>query len=495
MGRHSRSTHPARHAAETGSGAANYVGRVGALALALGIGVAVASGTAVAHADGTTADGSAAGGQAQSSAKTSAGEATSSGPAAVGSPATSAEEPTGSILGKPGTANSTPGRHSPPVAVVGATRSVGITTAGSQTSTASTKVRPATREDTPRDETRHDDPAPTADGPSRATPAQTTVAGSSTASTVSSTTHTGDAPVAPAPDVLGALQLIRRETHGTSLVRPAAAATSGTGLAQPTVAVPVAGTGTPSPTDVAHTAYGDIGTWLVQPNGQIANYGGVPHDGKTVLEPVNVIILDPTSTSAAESAARLDAAMTRAGFPAQPIHSAGFSGIIDGTTYGQQPAGFLQAFSDNFFLFPNDHGRVFGAAPAVNGTGYVWSGAFSTEQLNPANPFTHEYVSSDVARAELARRLVASGAATVVGVVPLGNAYDDGTFTTGDHDGYAVVLQLTPGPVAVLPTGGVLGAACGLVDDLPGPVARQLGTAVCVVAAQVSNAFGLRSII
>ncbi|GAB7069811.1 hypothetical protein H7J06_15745 [Mycobacterium hodleri] len=481
MGRHSRSTHPARHAAETSPSAANYVGRVGALALALGIGVAVASGTAVAHADGTTADGSAAGGQAQSSAKTSVGEASSSGPAAVGSAATAADEPTGSIFGKPGTTKTTTARHSPPVAVVGATKTVGITTTASHTSS---------------DDTRHDDPAPSAaDRPSRATPTQATVAGLSTASTVSSTTHTGDAPVAPAPDVLGALQLIRRETEGTSLVRPAAAVTGGTGLAQPDVVAPVAGTGTPSPTDVAHTAYGDIGTWLIQPNGQIANYGGVPHDGKTVLEPVNVIILDPSSTTAAESAARLDAAMTRAGFPAQPIHSVGFSGIIDGTTYGQQPAGFLQAFSDNFFLFPNDHGRVFGAAPAVNGTGYVWSGAFSTEQLNPANPFTHEYVSSDVARAELARRLVASGAATVVGVVPLGNAYDDGTFTTGDHDGYAVVLQLTPGVVAVLPTGGVLGAACGLVDDLPGPVTRQLATAVCVVAAQVSNAFGLRSII
>jgi hypothetical protein len=251
----------------------------------------------------------------------------------------------------------------------------------------------------------------------------------------------------------------------------------------------------PRPTDVAHTVYGDIGAWLLQPSGKIANYGGVRHGGKTVLEPVNVIILDPTSKSSAESAARLDAAMTRAGFPAQPIHSTGFSGIIDGAVYGQKPTGFLQAYSDNFFLFPNDHGRMFGAAPAANGAGYVWSGAFSTEQLNPANPFTHEYVSSEDARAALARRLVASGAATVVGVVPLGNVYDDGTFTTGDHDGYAVVLQLTPGVVAVLPMGGVLGSACGHVDDLPGPVGRQLATGVCVAAAQVSTALGLRSVI
>ena len=482
MGRHSRCTHAARHAADSGLGAANYVGRVGALAVALGIGVAVASGTAVAHAEGTTADGSGAGGQAQSSTKASADEATSSGPAAVAAPPTSVDESVGSTSGTSVSANTKPTRHTSPATVVGVTRTVVITRPASEPSTAPTKVRP----------TADDDTAPAGEEPGTTA---TTVTGSPTASASPSSSHTGGAPVAPAPDLLGALQLIRRETADVSLARPAATVTSQTGLAKPDVAASVAGTGTPSPTDVAHTPYGDIGTWLIAPNGQIANYGGVPHDGKTVLETVNVLILDPNSTSAAESVARLDAAMTRAGFPAQPIHSIGFSGIINGATYGQQPAGFLQAFSDNFFLFPNDHGRMFGAAPAVSGTGYVWSGAFSTEQLNPVNPFTHEYVSSADARAELARRLVASGAATVVGMVPLGNAYDDGTFTTGDHDGYAIVLQLTPGVVAVLPTGGVLGTACGFVDDLPGPVVRQFATAVCVVAAQVSNAFGLRSVI
>jgi hypothetical protein len=43
--------------------------------------------------------------------------------------------------------------------------------------------------------------------------------------------------------------------------------------------------------------------------------------------------------------------------------------------------------------------------------------------------------------------------------------------------------------------GGVLGSACGHIDDLPGPVGRQLATGVCVVAAQISTALGLRSVI
>lgn len=480
MGRHSRSSHAPRHAAVTDAGAANYVGRIGALALALGIGAAVAGGAGVARAEGTTGtDGPASGSSSQSSTKSSeatntikgaaAGEATSGGTAVADSPESPGAESTRPPTRKPGSGNGRATKHSSPSATVGGTT-------GAVKSVKSV-VKPAAADVT---------------APAKEAPTTTAVTGLPAASKSTSTTHTGGAPAAPGQVVLGALQLIRREIEGaTALAKPAAAVTT----VQPDAAAPVAAPGVPRPTDVAHTVYGDIGAWLLQPNGKIANYGGVRHGGKTVLEPVNVIILDPTSKSSAESAARLDAAMTRAGFPAQPIHSTGFSGIINGASYGQKPTGFLQAFSDNFFLFPNDHGRMFGAAPAANGAGYVWSGAFSTEQLNPANPFTHEYVSSDTARAALARRLVASGAATVVGVVPLGNAYDDGTFTTGDHDGYAVVLQLTPGVVAVLPRGGVLGSACGHVDDLPGPVGRQLATGVCVVAAQVSTALGLRSVI
>jgi hypothetical protein len=516
MGRHSRSTYTARHALSTSEGAANYVGRVGALALALGIGVAVAGGGGVAHADGTTDNGTAGGGEAQSSPSSSTSEATAGDPAAVDSPA---DESPGAKPRKPGSSSGSTTKHSLPASIASVPRRavalvVDGATGASGPPASPMRVRPkpqsspagsADEDDTvpaarsgdrplgatPDPQSVSDVVTPAPSAPVQEAPIATTIAGSPVALRSTSSTHTGDTPVAPTSLVLGALQLIRRDIEDTSLVRSAAAVTT----AQPNAAAPVATVGVPSPADVAHTIYGDVGTWLLQPNGQIANYGGVPHDGKTVLEPINVIILDPTSTSAAQSAARLDAAMIRAGFPAQPIHSTGFLATINGLTYGQQPTGFLQAFSDNFFLFPNDHGRMFGPAPAADGTGYVWTGGFSTEQLNPANPFTHQYVSSDIARAELARRLVASGAATVIGVVPLGNAYDDGTFTTGDHDGYAVVLQLAPAVVALLPTGGFLGAACGHVDDLPGPVARQLATGVCVIAASVSNALGLRSVI
>jgi VCBS repeat-containing protein len=253
---------------------------------------------------------------------------------------------------------------------------------------------------------------------------------------------TGDAPEAPMPLMLGVLQLMRREIDHTflhegsavasstvaprSLLTSAAAATA----TQPNAGVAAISPGVPQPGDVVTTAYGDVGLWMLKSNGQISNWGGQTQDGKALLEPVNVIIVDPTSTTREESIRKLNAAMSAAGYPARSPHTTGYQGIIDGNTYGQQPSGFLQAFSDNGS--PQDHGRIFGPAPAANGQGFVWTGAFSTEGS------THQYLSFDTARDDLASRLVLSGAAMLLDDVSLGNAG-----ITGDHDGYAVVLQLS----------------------------------------------------
>ena len=203
-----------------------------------------------------------------------------------------------------------------------------------------------------------------------------------------------------------------------------------------------ASAGTPSADDVVATPYGEIGKWLLQPTGEISSYGGQRYAGKSIIEPVNVIILDPTSASAADAAKKLNADLGAAGFPARAIHSTGFLGVIGDVTYPQQPSGFLQAYSDNDFLLPDDHARVFGPAPAESVAGYVWTVAASRELFgfNGLIP-AHTYLSYDQARDELASRLVANGA-TLVGIVPLQNAYDGPSATAGDHDGYAIVIQL-----------------------------------------------------
>lgn len=233
----------------------------------------------------------------------------------------------------------------------------------------------------------------------------------------------------------------------------------------------------PAPDDEISTEYGDIGKWMLDSSGDIADYGGLPYEGRTVLEAINVVIVDPTSRSSLEATWRLNAAMRRAGFPPRLIHSTGFRGLIDGERYRQQPRGLLVGYSDDFFLLPNNHGRIFGPDPVETASGYVWSGSFSTEEFVFYRGLPrHGYVSSNVARDALAAQLLAGGRATSGGMVSLENAYHTDTTTTGDHDGFAVVVTLN----------GLRAAAAA--KDAATRVTREAGTSRTCVDADLSAA-------
>lgn len=525
MGRHSASYFEAQQTLFTGPpavGAARYVGRVGALALAMGVGAAVAGGGGLARADGTTDNDTGGGAPAQSSPDHAADEVASA-DSPTGSSDVITRKPNSTAVpkmqglsggvptdaqraaeaspdslaglisripkqiasvfgvgGVPGANSPTPGKPAPQVS----NRSSDRPAIEDQPSTADDAIAtfapaatdnhvtalpsgaqplgvvPSTTADTtpqrrliassvtttaPESTTGFAapaQPARTQAAPLLANPIATVVSGFLSALGFSPTASTGDTPTAPIPLVLGVLHLIGREIDRIFAYQPPSTAsfTSAEAYAN---ANPAIASAPPSPGDEVHTAYGDVGKWMLQSNGQIANYGGQPFEGRTVLEPVNVIIVDPRSKTSAEAAQRLNAAMFWAGFPAQPIHSTGFQGEIDDVTYGQQPTGLLAGFSNNFFLVDNDHGRIFGPDPVETSSGYVWTGAFSRETLVFDNFLPgHAYVSSDVARTALATQLILSGQATFVGMVPLDNAYNTESTTTGDHDGYAVVLRL-----------------------------------------------------
>ncbi len=197
-----------------------------------------------------------------------------------------------------------------------------------------------------------------------------------------------------------------------------------------------------APNEATSTPYGDIGKWMLGRTGKLADWPSSAYPFKTFYQPINVIIIDSTSTTAAASAQKLTAALSAAGFPPQPIHSTGYRGAIDGVVYGQQPTGPQEAFSNANWLLVNDHGRVFGPAPDAAGTGFVWTASFSREApgLYYLTP-THIYVSFDKARDAVRKGLVGSGA-TDLGLVDLDNTLAGRTTTTGDHDGYAVVIGL-----------------------------------------------------
>lgn len=448
MGRHSASHIAAQHrpsAGPTGSGAAIYAGRVGLLALGLGIGAAVAGSAGIANAQGTPDNN---GGSAAHSSDSSTGAGTVKSPPSVGSPGAKTSKPGLSPTPRIKPANS---RRAPigderaaaagPASIPGLSLRISrkvpaparsaAPARATEASTSPTSVRPnATRIRSRLAAT------PTA-GPTRTgSPATAPSVG------LPAEANTGGAPAVPMPMVQAVLQLVHREVERFTLAAnhfgPAASSTP-IGVN----AVPAIAPGVPTPADQVPTVYGDIGKWMLQSNGQISDYGGLPYQGRTVLEPVNVIIVDPTSTSAAEAAYKLNTAMFWSDYPAQPIHSTGFQGTIDDVTYGQQPTGPLLGYSDNFFLFPNNHGRIFGPDPVETSAGYVWSGSFSTEQFVIYDLLPrHAYVSSNLARNALALRLLASGRATYGGMVALDNSYNTATTTTGDHDGYAVVIIL-----------------------------------------------------
>ncbi|MET0450508.1 MAG: hypothetical protein ABW137_01605 [Mycobacterium sp.] len=529
MGRHSASYIAAQQRLSTKpTTAAAYIGRVGALALALGIGAAVAGGTGIASAEGTTDTGASEAAE-QASPNPSTETDPAEGPAAGESPSAESSSATtrkpgvpdmqlgNGRGGQPGDEQSAHGALDKlPALITGIPQKIAEALAPSAPAATTTPTTPLPDDHpSPRDRTNananptaaqsHTDlsaaaeasppsfasrpadaaaanrgdvaplqvaastaakqmsPPPTAvalsapnsiavlhvsstpSQPPPANPIATVVSSVLSALGLASTASTtDDSPLAPPPIVQAVLQLVRRELDLVILnLSLTLDPTNPAHSVVPTSAIPSVTPGVPTPGDEASTAYGDIGKWMLQSNGQISNYGGVPFGGRTVLEPVNVIIVDPTSSSPAEAAWKLNTAMFWSGFPAQPIHSTGFQGSIDDVTYGQQPTGLLVGFSDGLFIFPNNHGRIFGPDPVETSTGYVWSGAFSTEAfvLHGLLP-THGYVSSNVARNALALRLIATGQATYGGVVPLNNSYNTATTTTGDHDGYAVVLIL-----------------------------------------------------
>lgn len=214
----------------------------------------------------------------------------------------------------------------------------------------------------------------------------------------------------------------------------------------------------PSASDVVSTPFGDLGKWMLRPvpppptappgakpTYVISDWLNQQYGGRQLLEPINVVIVDRTSTTAEESTQKLITTLGAAGFPIRVQHSTGYVGHIDGDYYDQTPDGKDQAFSNCFYVFPNDHARFFGPAPAPlpDGTGFVWTAALSREQVGIYDwSFTHRYVSFQQARNTLRDNLLHNGA-TDLGMISLENAVNSPTQFTGDHDGYAVVVQIT----------------------------------------------------
>jgi len=183
-----------------------------------------------------------------------------------------------------------------------------------------------------------------------------------------------------------------------------------------------------------------IGKWMLTAQGVPSDWLGEVYEGRSLREPVNVIILDEGAASPEEAKTRLLLAAAVAGYPIRFGHSTGYQGVIGGQLYAQLPQGRDDAFSNDVFEIDNNHGRIFGPH-RVGGT-HIFIGAFSREKVDPFRAPRHLYASFNRARDDFTQRLDRSTAYRVSGFVNLNNAaLDDPGFTTGDHDGIAVLVR------------------------------------------------------
>ena len=181
--------------------------------------------------------------------------------------------------------------------------------------------------------------------------------------------------------------------------------------------------------------------WMLDPDLLPAHWMGGLVQGKALIEPINLVIIDGLSRNPEDARINLERALVQAGFPIRYGHSSGYFAYVGGRLYSQLPASPHKAYSDNPFELPNDHGRVFG--PVLMSGHFVFVAGFSREGIAPLDKVKHRYLSFNRARDRVAERLDQRTAFKRKGFADLRNHLTaDPTHTTGDHDGRAAVLEL-----------------------------------------------------
>jgi hypothetical protein len=89
-----------------------------------------------------------------------------------------------------------------------------------------------------------------------------------------------------------------------------------------------------------------IGKWMLGSDGTAAHWLGELYRGKSLREPINIIIVDEVARDADEASARILDASRAAGYPVRLGHSTGYQGYIGGQLYTQLPRGRDDAFSN-----------------------------------------------------------------------------------------------------------------------------------------------------
>jgi hypothetical protein len=182
-----------------------------------------------------------------------------------------------------------------------------------------------------------------------------------------------------------------------------------------------------------------IGKWMISPDNLPANWIGELYNGKNMQEPINVIIIDNKAASIIDAKDRLSRYMRSAGFKNRGGHSSGYKGYMNDKLYAQIPPEKDHAYSDGWYIFDNDHARLFG--PYKDNNRYIFIGAFSREIVGLyGKTLTHKYGSFNKARDAFASKVKQRTDLKNYSLVKMGSKLENSKTTTGDHDGEAVLL-------------------------------------------------------
>jgi len=182
-----------------------------------------------------------------------------------------------------------------------------------------------------------------------------------------------------------------------------------------------------------------IGKWLLHENGEPSHWFGETYQNRKLFEPINVIFIDAYSETEKAAIEKLMRACKIAGYDEERGHSSGYAALIGDRQYGQIPNDKRMAFSNKDFFLTNNHGRIMG--PFSDGGRFIFVGAFSTESFKIFDRAHHRYVSFIRARDDFSAKMDKGSVYKIDGAYNLANVVDDKEFTTGDHDGKAVVLS------------------------------------------------------
>ncbi len=290
--------------------------------------------------------------------------------------------------------------------------------------------------------------------------------------------------------------LTEPSTIAVTLPAPSVTPVTASATAEPAIP-PAYAVSPPNPQSTTDTRYGLLGQWMLNKDGQVADWVGLPYCGagstsadctsdspgaKTMQEPINtVFVVKAGSKYAAEL--RLDFALRAAGFGPSPFSSVGYTAILGANTDPQMPGGGLlglgflpplpfglgqngllsftglgSAYRDAPFWGENSHLRTFGGESDGNGN-YIFTASVSEENLDATGSGllpTHGFESYNTARTALldgmlqrpwlpswALVYLPTGASSL-GTIAMNNAISpaDPTYTTGDADGLAQVIAV-----------------------------------------------------